>query len=142
MHSSRIRNVRLRGAVCPSGGVSGQEGCLPARGGACPVECLPRGCLPRVSACQGVSGWWMSAQGVSACQGVSGWLMSAQGVSACQGVCGWVDVCPGCCLPARGCLPVRWVVCLPLPLPVDRMTDMCKNITLATTTLRTVIIKG
>ena len=38
----------------------------------------------------------------------------------------------GVCLP-RGCLPARgwgWGLCLPdCPLPVGRMTDVCKNIT-------------
>ena len=65
-------------------------------------ECIPVGCVPSaaVAVCWG-----------SVCPGcvVSAWEVSAQGVSA-------GGVCPSACRDTS--------------LPVDRMTDRCKNITL------------
>ena len=64
--------------------------------------------------------------------------VSAWGV----GLSAYGGVCPGRCLP-RGSLPSEVYTPNPLhagihPLPVNRITDRCKNITLATTSLRPV----
>ena len=74
-------------------------------------------------------------------------LLPGDGVSACRGGFSL----PGGGLPARGCSPCRggsacrgglpgpggWGS--PEPPPVNRITDTCKNITLATTSLRPVM---
>ena len=131
MHSSRMRTGRSLTVCCSL--LPGGRGSACSRGGVCLVwggVCLVRGgCLP-----------------------------SLGGVCLVRG-----DVCPvprGVCLVPGGVLPVRGGVCLvrgvclvpggfSLSLlggacletpPVDRITDACKNITLATTSLRPVII--
>ena len=83
-----------------------------------------------------------ASRGVSALGGVSG------GVSTPGGVCSWGVSAPGRCLLwggvcSGGCL--LWEVVSQHALrqtlpPVNRMTDRCKNITLATTSLRPVTI--
>ena len=87
------------------------------------------GCLP-----EGVSAQGMSSQG-DVCPG-----------GVCPGVSTQGSVCPAAregCLP-WGCLPRRGVADTPpgsdayIP-PPDRMTDTCKNIYLAATSLRAVI---
>ena len=50
----------------------------------------------------------------------------------------WCLPGPGGVLPAGGYLPGPGDICLETP-PVDRITDTCKNITLATTSLRPVM---
>ena len=126
MHSSRMRTGRSLTVCCSRlpGGVV-----LPARMGGSPCW--------GGSTCQGV----LPARGGSPCQrgGLSGWgvLLGPRGV-----------------LPAGGVLPPRWGwgspcrvggLCLvpgggsPETPPVNRITDTCKNITLATTSLRPVM---
>ena len=85
-------------------------------------------------------------RGGSACRGGSpcrGGVCLVRGGSPCQGVSAWSwGGClpgPGGVLPAGGCLPGPGGV-LRSPPPVDRITDTCKSITLATTSLRPVII--
>ena len=71
------------------------------------------------------------------------------GLPAQGGLPAWGSPCPGVCSPYWGVLPAQGGVSLPgvslpggvLPArdpPVDRITDTCKNITLATTSLRLV----
>ena len=154
MHSSRMRtgcsltvchSLLLLGGSVPGGVWSG--GCL-----------LPGGCLLLGDVC---SGGCLLTGGV--CSG--GCLL--MGVSANGGVCSKGGVCSGGCL-LRGCLLWRecllpggvcsggcqlWGMSAPrgvsgieacteadTPPPVDRITDACKNITLATTSLRPVKI--
>ena len=115
-------------------------------------ESASGGCLLQGGVCSGGSapGWGVSVRGVSAlggvcsrvggvCSwgllpwGVSAWGVSAQGVSAPGGVCSWGGVSAG---GGWGC-----VVSQHAPRqtpPVNRMTNRCKNITLATTSLRPV----
>ena len=103
LFQTRMHSSRMRTVRCSSrlpGGVSA-GGCLPG-------ACLPGG------VCQGVSAKGMSAQ-VGVCPGGLPKGVSTRG-----------DVCPGG-VCSRGCLPGG---CLPDTSPVDRMTDMCKNITL------------
>ena len=118
MHSSRMRTGRSL-TVCRS---------------LLPGGCLLPGGLPALGGCLLLGG--CPLQGVSA---------SGEGVSAPgEGVCPWM----GCLLPrgvyARGCLlrggysiPACTEADTPPPL-VNRMTNRCKNITLATTSLRPV----
>ena len=109
MHSSRIHTVRCSGRL-------GGEG---------------EGCLPR-----GVSAPGMAAWEQCVCPG------GAWGQCVCPG-----GVCLGRCVSARECLPRR---CLPgwvytpqtqgqTPLPVNRITDRCRNITFPQLLLWTVI---
>ena len=116
MHSSRMRTGRSL-TVCrsllPGGDVS-------APGGMC---LLPGGfCSGGVSAPGGVCSWGCLLPG---------------GVSAPRG-----GVCSGGCLLPRGSAPRGgWYPAFTKAdtPPVNRMTDRCKNITLATTSLRQVI---
>ena len=149
MHSSRMRTGRSVTVCCsllPDGG----GGVLPARsrgGGVCLVGAvLPArsqgwgggspcqvpgggGVLPARS--WGVSAW---SRGGSPCQVLGGGALPARsrGGSPC-----WGGV-----LPARsrgeGGLPVQGGWGLPGDPPVNRITHTCKNITLATTSLRPV----
>ena len=81
------------------------------------------------------SGGWCLIEGVCLVWGVSAW--SGGGVCLVWGG-GW-------CLPGPGGSPCRWGVlpaqggCPETP-PVNRITHTCKNITLATTSLRPVIM--
>ena len=128
MHSSRMRTGHSLTVCCSllpgGGGMSAWSGGSPCRGVSLPGGVsawslgvsLPWGCLPgpgRVLPAGGVSAW---SWGVSAWSG--GWFSLPGGeVSAwCRGG------------PARRPLP-----------PVNRITDTCKTITLATTSLRPVI---
>ena len=78
--------------------------------------------------------------------GPGGWGVSAPGGESAPRGCLLGGVCSGGCLVPGGCL-LRGrgggiPACTeadPLP-PVNRMTDRCKNITLATTSLRPVKI--
>ena len=68
-----------------------------------------------------------------------GGVCLVRGGSPCQGVClipGVGGFLPGGCLPGPG----RGLPREPPSPPVDRITDTCKNITLATTSLRPVKI--
>ena len=156
MHSTRMRTGRsltIHRSLLPGGWGGG--GCL----------FLLRGCLPPGGVCSlgvsalggggcllpgGVCSWGVSALGgVSAPGGVcsggclllgvsasgGGGVCSGgcllQGGSALGGVCSWgVSAQGGCGIPA--CTEVDTP-------PVNRMTDRCKNITLATTSLLPVI---
>ena len=102
------------------GGVLSPRGCL-VWGVSGPRGCLPRGCLVwEVYLVWGVSG----PRGVSDTGGVSG-----TGGGLCLV---WGGLVPGGCgIPAY---PRQ------TPPPLNRMTDRCKNITLATTSLRPVKI--
>ena len=110
------------------------EGCLPGPGGVCLVWgggfSLPGGvCLPGGSPCQGVSAW---SRGVGSAW--SGGVLPARGgVCLAPGGSAWSG---GFSLPGGVCL-VPGGGCLETP-PVNRITDTCKNITLATTSLRPV----
>ena len=98
-------------------------GCVPAAHWPYPgVSFLGGGCTCPGCACQGV---WSGGCGPGGCTcpGVVPAGGARQG-GACWGV------------PARGGLPQT------CPPPVNRMTDMCKNITLATTSLRSVMKFG
>ena len=118
------------------GGVGG--GCLPGPGGVGGGSAWSRGgCLPGL----GVSAWSQE-------EGAPWWgggFSLVPGGSPCWGglpgpggggVSAWSGRLPG---GGGGCLPgpggVLW-----RPLPVNRITDTCKNITLATTSLRPVKI--
>ena len=126
MHSSRMRTGRSL-TVC---------WCLLPGG----VVCLVWGCLPGL---EGVSVW---SQGVCLVQGGVCWLVWG-GVCLVPGVGGWGWWClpglgglpgPGGLVrggsPCRGALPAR------RPPSANRITHTCKNITLATTSLRPVKI--
>ena len=111
--------VSALGGVC-SMGVSVPGGAL---GGVCPRGCLLRGCLLWGVCLGGVCFQGVSARGCLL-QGVS-----ALGVSALGDVCSWGGLLWGGGIPA----------CTEADTPrVNRMTDRCKNITLATTSLRPV----
>ena len=138
MHSSRMRTGRSLTVCCsllPGGGggvclVWGEVvsawsgGVLPAWGGP-PCSggspCSWGGCLP--------------GPGGSACSGGGSAWSQGGGVHPARGVCLF-----GGGLPARGVCLVPGGVLLRDP-PVNRITDTCKNITLATTSLRPVINK-
>ena len=112
MHSSRMRTVRCSSRL--SGGVSAQgEGCLPSGG-----VCLEKG-----GVCPGGVSLWGVCLGGGQPGEVSAQEVSTQGV-VCLGGCLPGGVCKGG-LPNGECL--LGGVCQP---PLDRMTDMCKNITL------------
>ena len=131
MHSSRMRTGRWL-TVCRSllpGGVYFQGVCLLPRGVCSWRVCLPQGgvCFQRVSASGG-------------CLLLGGLLW--------MGCLPPGSVCPQRCL-LRGCLLpgvcVLWGVVsqhalTQTPPPVNRMTNSSKNITLATTSLRPVIM--
>ena len=127
MHSSRMRTGRSL-TVCrsllPGGGVCFPGGLLPGGG------CLLLG---------GVCSQGMSALG-GVCSG--GWGCLLWGVSALGGVCSGGCLLPGGSAPGGGCL-LRGECGIPActeadTLPLNRMTNRCKNITLATTSLRLV----
>ena len=100
--------------VCfPGGGGEGVGFCLVWGKSFLPV---PGGFLP-------VPGW-------------GGWVLTAQGGRSL--VWGVGSHCPGGALPARGVLPGPGGLSLPGDPPVNRITHTCKNITLATTSLRPV----
>ena len=85
--------------------------------------------------CTGIGCMLESASGGG---GVCSGGVCSQGVSALGGVCSWgVSVPRGVSTPRGGCgIPT----CTEADtLPVDRITDACKNITLATTLLWLVI---
>ena len=132
MHSSRMRTAHLLTISQHAllGGVPAR-GCVPARGvyllgctspgvdllGGC--TCL-RGYLPRGCACPREC----TCQGVYLPRGVPARGVPARGVPAKGGI-------PARGVPARGCtcpgVPAQ------VPLPVNRITDTCKNITLPQT---------
>ena len=131
------RGCLLSGGVC-SWGVSALGGCLLLGG-----VCLGGVCSRGVSAPGGCL-----LLGVSALGGVCSQGVHSREVSASGGCLLWGGVCSwwGCLLPG-GCL--LWAGCLPQCMlgyhtpgadnpPVNRMTNRCKNITLATTSLRLV----
>ena len=111
----------LLGGVCLPGGSAWSGGLLPAKGGLPGpggFSLLGGSAWSRGSACWG----GLPARGMSACWGG----LPARGMSACWGGS-----------PCWGCLPGQGGS-LEVP-PVNRITDMCKNITLATTSLRPVM---
>ena len=113
MHSSRMRTGRLL-TVCLS--VLPEGGCL-----------LPGGMSAR--------GGWCLLRGGDVCSGGGGFLTAWGGVLPGRGVSAPRGVLPrqgGCLLPGGVSLPGD-------PPPVNRITHTCKNITLATTSLRPVI---
>ena len=151
MHSSRMRIGRSL-TICRSllpGGVLSPGGCTWFLGGCVWFcgGCLLRGCMLRWGGglC-GVCYWGVTAPGVSAPGGVcSGgyllWGVSAQG-GVCSGggsVCSRGSVCSGGCLLLGGSIPACTEADTPPPSTVNRMTNRCKNITLAPTSLRPVI---
>ena len=97
-------------------------------------ECIPVGCI--LSATVAVTGGWGVCPEGGVCPGgcvfpgvcLTGGCLSREvlpnGVSAEWSVCPG-DVCPG--VSTRG-VSAWWGVCQTPPM--DRMTDMCKNITL------------
>ena len=119
MHSSRMRTGRSL-TVCWSlfpGGCLLRGCLLPGRG------CL----LGGVSAPGGVCSQGVSAPGGCLLPGV----VCSRGV--CSGVvCSWGGLLQGGSAPGGSASDT--------PPPVNRMTDRCKNITLATTSLRPVIM--
>ena len=129
MHSSRMRTGRSL-TVCRRG--SPCQGGSPCPGGvSLPGGLLARGVLPARGVLLPRGSPWggLLARGVSLPGGGPpcwGGLL-ARG-SPCQGG-----------LPAGGGLPARGVS-LPETPPVDRITDTSKNITLATTSLRPVMM--
>ena len=155
MHSSRMRTGRsltICRSLLPEGGVC-SEGCL-LPGGVCSwgAVCSQGGLLPGGCLLQGVSasGGYLLLGGVSAPGGLSasgGGVCSRRGVCS-QGVCAsggcllLGGVCSGRCL-LQGVLllgdGIPACTEADTPPPVKRMTDRCKNITLATTSLRPVM---
>ena len=120
--------------VCFPGGVcsTGEGGCLLPGGLSAPGGCLLPGvvCLGDLLRGGGVCSWGVS-------QLVDCMLESASGgvVSASRGVVS----APGGGICSQGGIPAC-IEADPLPPPpVNRMTSRCKNITLATTSLRLVI---
>ena len=106
MHSSRMRTGRSL-TVCwrlLPGGVSAPGG-----------FCLP-------------GGVWSG--GVSAHRGVCSWGVSAPGGSVCPGGSAPGGVCSGG-IWSGGVVSQHALRQTPSPAPVDRITDACKNITLA-----------
>ena len=123
--------MRTGRALTVSRGGGGGWWCLPGGGGAC----LPGGGVPawRGGAC--LEGGCLPGGGVPACL-EGGCLPGGGGVPAWRGgAClgGWVPAWGGC-LPREGGVPGQ------VPPPVNRITDTCKNITLAKTSFRPVII--
>ena len=99
-----------------------------SRGGGLPV---PGGCLPGLGGClPGLGGCLPGLGGV--CLVWGGCLPGPGGVSAWSGGSAWSRGGFSLSLPGGG---PAW-----RPPLVDRITDTCKNITLATTSLRPVII--
>ena len=109
-------------------------------------ECIPVGCVPAArrpyaGVCFPAGGWCVWSRGsVSGPGGCLVWGVVCQvrgggGVPG-RGVClvGGVVVCQ----VRRVCLSALWDTTTP---PVNRMINRCKNITLATTSLRSVIMK-
>ena len=133
MYSSRMRTGHSL-TVCRSLLPGGGGGWVSAPGGVS----APEGSAPG----EGVSAWGclllggVCSWGVSAPGGVCSW-----GVSALGGCCLLLGVCSwgGCLLPGGCGIPACTEADIP---PVDRMTDRCKNITLATTLLRPVNISS
>ena len=108
--------------VSRGGGVPAwRGGCLPGGGGAC----LERGCLPGGGVPAWRGGACLPGGGVPAWRG--GACLEGGVVPAWRG---------GACLPGGG-VPA-WRGGTWRPPPVDRITDACKNITLAKTSFRPV----
>ena len=137
MHSSRMRTSRSLTVCCSL--LPGGDVCL-VRGGGSPWSwgvsvwyggvSLVWGVLP---ARRGVSAWsqgrFSLVRGGSPCQGGGGCLPGPGGRGCLPGLGGF-SLVPGGCLPGpRG---------FSGDPPVYRITDTCKNITLATTSLRPV----
>ena len=91
-------------------------------------ECIPVGCIP--ATCRPYAG--VCFPGGSGLGGVCSQGVSGQGGGVCSWGGVWSEV--GCLLLGGG-IPA----CTEADPPVNRMTDKCKNITLATTSLRPVI---
>ena len=136
------------GGVWSGGGLSGPRGCL-VLGGVCfggvwpvgglvPGGCAPRGCAPGGVWSQGVSALGVSGPGEvsglgGVCLGVSAWGCVWSGGCLVQGGI-WLGGClVGGQVPGVSALGgVGIPVCIEADtLPVNRMTDACKNITLA-----------
>ena len=127
------------------GGVSAWSGGCPCQGGSPGWGGLPSpgGCLP--AGVVSVLGGVCLVSGVCL---VRGFLLP--GGSPCLTGGMWVSAWSGGVLPPGGGVPPSWwggssllprggSPCLETP-PVNRITDTCKNITLATTSLRPVMI--
>ena len=130
MHSSRMRTGHSLTVCCsllPGGCLHGPGG-SPCRGGL-PAGGSPYlgGCLPGPGGSPCLGGVCLVPGGLPA-RGVSAW---SWGLSAWSG--GWFSLPRGVSAWCWGGLPGD-----PLP-PVNRITDTCKTITLATTSLRPVI---
>ena len=131
MHSSRMRTGRSLTVCCSllPGGFSlvpgGRGVCLVPGGSPCWGGGLP-----------GPRGVCLVPGGVCLVMGGSPWSEGGLSLSG-----GFLVSPGGVCLVWGGCLPgPRGVLQRPLP-PVNRITYTCKNITLATTSLRPVIKK-
>ena len=129
MHSSRMRTGRAL-TVSRGGGT-----CLVPGGGGVPAWSVGGGCLLWGVYLPGPGGGCLLREGgylPGSGGGVPAW---SRGVSAPGGgVPAWSR--RGCLLQGGGCL-VRYS-----PPPVNRMTDRCKNITLAKTSFRPVTNKS
>ena len=111
-------------------------GCIPTAHRPYARVCFPGGCLVRrCGGRPGLVGW---------CAWSGGWCAWSGGHAWSGGVClVWGSGVPG---PGGGgrllrgvCLSALWDTTTP---PVNRMTNRCKNITLATTSLRPVITRS
>ena len=133
MHSSRMRTGRSLTVCCSL--LRGEGGSSLAGGGVC----LVWGGSPWSGGgvLLGPGGVFLGPGGVSAWS--QGGFSLVRGGSPCRGVSAWsrggdFSLVPGGCLPGpRGVLR--------RPPPVYRITDTCKNITLATTSLRPVNVQ-
>ena len=133
MHSSRMRtghsltvccSLLPGGDVCMVRGGSPCQGGLPAGGSPCLGGCLPGpGGSPCLGGCLPGPGRVLPAGGGGVCLVLGGCLPGPGVVLPAPGVSAW----------CWGGLPGD-----PLP-PLNRITDTCKTITLATTSLRPVI---
>ena len=126
MHSSRMctgHSLTACWSLFP-GGVSAPWGCAPE--GVWSEGCLlwgfvcSGGCLLQGGVCSGVWGGW---------EGVWSWGVSGPRGSTLGGICSG-----GCLLWGVWYPSINWC----RHPPVNRMTDRCKNITLATTSLQPV----
>ena len=118
MHSSRMRTGRSLTVCCSllPGGSAWSRGVLPDGGG----------CLP------GAGGYLPGPGGGSPCPG-SAWSRGGSAWSGEVSLPGSVCLVPGGLPGLRGGSPCLGG--LPGEPPVNRITDTCKNITLATTSL-------
>ena len=132
MHSSRMRTGRSLTVCCSllPGGVCLVRGVFPGWGGGLPVQggvCLFQGGFSLLGG-SAWSGVYLVLGGLPGRGGLPG----PGGSAWSQGGSAWSRG------PGVGVSAWSWGAAWRTP-PVDRITDMCKNITLATTSLRPVI---